>query len=104
MSFFLRRIGRAVCGFRSRAASCSRFFFERVLPNAIIVPRHLWIFTLGGVFVCSLIAIFYKPGIRLPDQEDFQVRKELGFSLFIEKFLFRSEKVFDNNFQKFFVS
>ncbi len=75
------------CGLRDRASSCSRVFFERVLPNVVIAPRYLWIFTLGGVFACALVAIFHHPGVRLPDQEDFQLfRRDHYFERYDRQF------------------
>lgn len=67
------RLGQIVCNLRSTSISWSNTFFERILPNVIIAPRYLWVLLFGGVFACSLVAIFYKPGIKLPDQEDFQL-------------------------------
>lgn len=48
-------------------------FFEKVLPNLIIKPRHFWIVVLGAVACCSAFIVFYYPGLRLPDNQDFQL-------------------------------
>ncbi len=71
MYFF--RIGQVLCSLRPRLSSCLRLFFGRILPNAILVPRHLWIFSLGGVCACALLAIFHSPGLSLPDSSDLRL-------------------------------
>ena len=38
-----------------------------------MLPRWLWIFGLGGLVIAAVVAVTYKPGLRLPDQEQFQL-------------------------------
>jgi hypothetical protein len=50
-------------------------FFEKILPCIIIKPRLGWIIGLGSIVVASIVAIFYFPGLKLPDKEQFQLFK-----------------------------
>ena len=36
-------------------------------------PRYFWILVLGGLIICASAAVFYYPGLRLPDTEEFQL-------------------------------
>jgi len=54
-------------------ADAGRYIFEQALPSFVTRGRHAWLAGLGGIFVASLIAVFYVPGVALPDQEDFQL-------------------------------
>ncbi|KAB7497321.1 Protein dispatched-like protein 1 [Armadillidium nasatum] len=50
-----------------------KVFFEKVLPWIIVKPRHFWIIVLGSLAFCSAFVVFYYPGLRLPDSQDFQL-------------------------------
>jgi hypothetical protein len=67
-------VGRVICSVRSAVNRGTANFFERTLPTLIILKaRFLWILVLGGLIICSSAAVFYYPGLRLPDQEHFQL-------------------------------
>ena len=53
--------------------------FESILPHAIIKPRLLWIIVLGGSAAAAAVIVFYLPGLRLPDKEEFQLFKASHF-------------------------
>ena len=53
--------------------------FESILPYAIIKPRLLWIIVLGGSAAAAAVIVFYLPGLRLPDKEEFQLFKASHF-------------------------
>ncbi|CAL4119913.1 unnamed protein product, partial [Meganyctiphanes norvegica] len=54
-------------------AESGRVYFEKILPWVVIKLRYLWIILLG---ICALISagiVFYKPRLRLPDSQEFQL-------------------------------
>ena len=53
--------------------------FESILPCLIIRTRLLWIIVLGGSAAAAAVIVFYIPGLRLPDKEEFQLFKENHF-------------------------
>lgn len=53
--------------------------FESILPYLIIKPRLLWIIALGGSAAAAAVIVFYLPGLRLPDKEEFQLFKASHF-------------------------
>ena len=67
------QIGRIICKFRAKSIRSTRVFFDSILPGVIVKPRLLWLITLGGLFLLSIVAIFYSPGLKLPDTEQFQL-------------------------------
>ena len=52
-----------------------KYFFEKTLPFVVIQLKYIWIAFLGISVVASAIVIFYEPGLRLPEQEQFQLFK-----------------------------
>ena len=53
--------------------------FESILPFLIIKTRLLWIIVLGGSAAAAAVIVFYLPGLRLPDKEEFQLFKASHF-------------------------
>lgn len=51
----------------------ARVFFEKILPCIVIKPRYVWVCLLGGLAACGVLAIFYSPGLHLPDSSEFQI-------------------------------
>ena len=69
-------------GFKSNIAyvadSFRKFYFslfDTLLPRFIIKPRLFWITALGSLAAAAAFIIFYFPGLRLPDKEEFQLFK-----------------------------
>ncbi|XP_069177966.1 protein dispatched isoform X2 [Procambarus clarkii] len=54
-------------------AESARIFFEKMLPWVIVKPRHLWVLLLGSLAACSAVVVFYFPGLKLPDSQEFQL-------------------------------
>ncbi|XP_066965917.1 protein dispatched [Macrobrachium rosenbergii] len=54
-------------------AEAGRDFFEKILPLIIVKPRYFWILLFGALAVCSSLVVFYYPGLKLPDSQDFQL-------------------------------
>lgn len=52
-----------------------RVFFQKLLPWLVIKLRWLWLIVLGIVALLSGVAVFYKPGLRLPSKDYFQYFK-----------------------------
>eukprot|EP00090_Calanus_glacialis_P004843 TRINITY_DN13625_c0_g1_i1.p1 TRINITY_DN13625_c0_g1~~TRINITY_DN13625_c0_g1_i1.p1 ORF type:complete len:1432 (+),score=169.81 TRINITY_DN13625_c0_g1_i1:127-4296(+) len=48
-------------------------FFEKILPYIIVKPRLIWITLLGGIVGCSAVALFYFPGLKLPENNELQL-------------------------------
>lgn len=48
-------------------------FFEKILPYIIVKPRLIWITLFVGVVSASAVAIFYYPGLKLPDNNQLQL-------------------------------
>eukprot|EP00095_Tigriopus_kingsejongensis_P008223 maker-scaffold604_size126151-snap-gene-0.35 protein:Tk08223 transcript:maker-scaffold604_size126151-snap-gene-0.35-mRNA-1 annotation:"conserved hypothetical protein" len=69
------RLGQLFCSIRMSLNTWCRNLFERKLPHVIMLPRYLWISVLGALFVGSVVVVFYQPGLRLPDKEQFQLFK-----------------------------
>ncbi|GFO13195.1 protein dispatched homolog 1 [Plakobranchus ocellatus] len=51
----------------------SRIFFEKLLPCLVIKLRFVWIAVFGGLWLASIIVIFYYPRLKLPNSRKFQV-------------------------------
>ncbi|KAG7174801.1 protein dispatched homolog 1-like isoform X2 [Homarus americanus] len=51
----------------------AKVFFEKMLPWVIVKPRYLWILLLGSVAAYSAVVVFYFPGLKLPDSQEFQL-------------------------------
>uniref|UniRef100_T1JPJ7 SSD domain-containing protein n=1 Tax=Strigamia maritima TaxID=126957 RepID=T1JPJ7_STRMM len=66
-----------VCNFlwklHYRCMEWARIFFEKILPCIVIKPRYLWLFLLSAIALCSVLIVFYYPGLQLPDSEEFQI-------------------------------
>ncbi|XP_063596522.1 protein dispatched-like [Penaeus indicus] len=54
-------------------AESARVFFEKMLPWVVVKPRYLWVLLLGTLSACSAVVVFYFPGLKLPDSQDFQL-------------------------------
>ncbi|TRY78598.1 hypothetical protein TCAL_06908 [Tigriopus californicus] len=67
------RLGQILCSARTSINGWCRGLFERRLPHVIMLPRYLWVGALGSLFVGSVIVVLYRPGLRLPDKEQFQL-------------------------------
>jgi len=48
-------------------------FFEETLPCIIVRPRGIWIVSLGSLVICSMVALFHYPGLKLPDTNEIQL-------------------------------
>lgn len=51
----------------------SRIFFEKLLPCIVIKFRYVWIILFGGLWICSIVVIFFYPRLKLPSVHKFQV-------------------------------
>lgn len=54
-------------------AESARVFFEKMLPWVVVKPRHLWVLLFGTLAACSAVVVFYFPGLKLPDSQEFQL-------------------------------
>ena len=51
----------------------SRIFFEKLLPCLVIRFRVVWIIVFGGLWIASVVIIFYYPRLKLPNSRKFQM-------------------------------
>lgn len=51
----------------------TRIFFEKILPCLVVKPRFLWIFLCGSLGIAGMFMVFYKPRLKLPSSNEFQV-------------------------------
>ncbi len=55
------------------AVEWSRIVFEKLLPCVVVRLRYVWLVVFGGVAVCGIVVVFYRPRLRLPSSNEFQV-------------------------------
>ena len=51
----------------------SRIFFEKLLPCLVIRFRFVWMIMFGGLWVASVVVIFYYPRLKLPSSRKVQL-------------------------------
>ncbi|XP_059161062.1 protein dispatched homolog 1-like isoform X2 [Physella acuta] len=51
----------------------SRIFFEKLLPCLVIKFRYVWIVIFGGLWIGSIVVIFFYPRLKLANNHKFQV-------------------------------
>lgn len=54
--------GMLICRLRAFLSDNFHFFFERMLPQFVLRPRHVWVMLLSAVAAASTVAVFYYPG------------------------------------------
>ena len=57
---------KSICDF-------TRVLFDKVLPCLVLRLRYMWLVLFTGVMVTSMIIVLYKPRLRLPSSNEFQV-------------------------------
>ncbi|XP_005097030.2 protein dispatched homolog 1-like [Aplysia californica] len=70
----------------------SRIFFEKLLPCLVIKFRYLWILLFGGLWLASILVIFYYPRLKLPNTHKFQV---FASDHLLERYDFELSDMFD---------
>ncbi|CAG5132771.1 unnamed protein product, partial [Candidula unifasciata] len=70
----------------------SRIFFEKLLPCLVIKFRYIWIILFGGLWICSIIVIFFYPRFKLPSSHKFQV---FASDHLLERYDFELSDLFD---------
>ncbi len=51
----------------------SRILFEKILPCVVVRLRYFWLLVFWGAAVFGIVAVFYRPRLRLPSSNEFQV-------------------------------
>ncbi|RUS87455.1 hypothetical protein EGW08_004771 [Elysia chlorotica] len=51
----------------------SKVFFEKLLPCLVIKFRFVWIIVFGGMWIASVVIVFYYPRLKLPQSNKFQM-------------------------------
>lgn len=69
-------LGRLICQSRAKINKKCRSFFEKILPKVVVKLRNVSIGFIGLIILASTVAVFYKPGLTLPEQENFQLFKK----------------------------
>ena len=71
--FHISRLGKLICACRISLLQLCSEFCERALPYMVLRAKWVWIVGLGSLILISTVAIFYYPGLQLPNQEHFQL-------------------------------
>jgi hypothetical protein len=50
-----------------------RKFFRILLPRFIVKARFVFIVIFGAISIGAALIVFYYPGLKLPDKEQFQL-------------------------------
>ncbi|CAL1292977.1 unnamed protein product [Larinioides sclopetarius] len=68
----------------------SRVFFEKILPCIIVRSRYFWLVLFTAIAAGGAVAVFYYPGLQLPDSKEFQLFNSQHpferYDLYLKKF------------------
>ena len=69
----LLQFAQAIEGLKSKWDQMRRKFFKSLFPRFVIKSRFVFIALFGSFAVGAMIVVFYYPGLKLPDKEQFQL-------------------------------
>lgn len=60
-------------GLKSKWDQIWRKFFKTLFPRFILKARYIFLVLFGGLSIGAIVVVFYYPGLKLPDKEQFQL-------------------------------
>ena len=69
----LFQFAQKIEGLKSKWDQIWRKFFKTLFPRFILKARYIFIVLFGALSIGAILVVFYYPGLKLPDKEQFQL-------------------------------